>query len=221
MQAVEVQAVEVLRAVWSANGQSTAELEDALGEQKAACKRMADVSFDGLGSQGGDLRAAWREKLEREGKLSSAGQHPRPRPRPGRAQAGWTVRRAVGELTETSCATAAIWPTAGWPPRCSSRCSLDRPILLEGEVGVGKTEVAKVLAAVFGRKLIRLQCYEGIDTNQALYEWDYARQMLQIRALSEQQARRRRRGRQAVRAEVPAGAAAAARRSGPATGPCC
>jgi MoxR-like ATPase len=66
--------------------------------------------------------------------------------------------------------------------------SLQRPILLEGEVGVGKTEVAKVLAAVFGRKLIRLQCYEGIDTNQALYEWDYARQMLHIRALSERQA---------------------------------
>src|SRR3984885_10049893 len=65
--------------------------------------------------------------------------------------------------------------------------SLQRPILLEGEVGVGKTEVAKVLAAVFGRKLIRLQCYEGIDTNQALYEWDYARQMLHIRALSERQ----------------------------------
>ncbi|HEY3035773.1 MAG TPA: MoxR family ATPase [Streptosporangiaceae bacterium] len=65
--------------------------------------------------------------------------------------------------------------------------SLQRPILLEGEVGVGKTEVAKVLAAVFGRKLIRLQCYEGIDTNQALYEWDYTRQMLQIRALSEHQ----------------------------------
>jgi len=63
--------------------------------------------------------------------------------------------------------------------------SLDRPILIEGEVGVGKTEVAKVLAAVLGRRLIRLQCYEGIDTNQALYEWDYARQMLQIRALSE------------------------------------
>ncbi|HZN73096.1 MAG TPA: MoxR family ATPase [Micromonosporaceae bacterium] len=63
--------------------------------------------------------------------------------------------------------------------------SLGRPILVEGEVGVGKTEVAKTLAAVFGRRLIRLQCYEGIDTNQALYEWDYARQMLQIRALSE------------------------------------
>jgi MoxR-like ATPase len=62
--------------------------------------------------------------------------------------------------------------------------SLHRPVLLEGEVGVGKTEVAKVLAAVSGRKLIRLQCYEGISTSQALYEWDYARQMLQIRALS-------------------------------------
>jgi MoxR-like ATPase len=65
--------------------------------------------------------------------------------------------------------------------------SLQRPILLEGEVGVGKTEVAKVLASVLGRRLIRLQCYEGIDTHQALYEWDYARQMLAIRALSERQ----------------------------------
>jgi MoxR-like ATPase len=64
---------------------------------------------------------------------------------------------------------------------------LDRPVLLEGEVGVGKTEAAKVLAAVFGRQLIRLQCYEGIDTSQALYEWDYARQLLHIRALSERQ----------------------------------
>jgi MoxR-like ATPase len=63
--------------------------------------------------------------------------------------------------------------------------SLRRPLLLEGEVGVGKTEVAKVLAAVFRRRLIRLQCYEGITTSQALYEWDYARQMLQIRALSQ------------------------------------
>ena len=65
--------------------------------------------------------------------------------------------------------------------------TLGRPLLLEGEVGVGKTEVAKVLATVLGRRLIRLQCYEGIDTNQALYEWDYARQMLQIRALSERE----------------------------------
>jgi MoxR-like ATPase len=66
---------------------------------------------------------------------------------------------------------------------------LGRPILLEGEVGVGKTELAKVLASIFDRRLIRLQCYEGIDTHQALYEWDYARQMLHMRALSEQQVR--------------------------------
>jgi MoxR-like ATPase len=66
--------------------------------------------------------------------------------------------------------------------------SLGRPVLLEGEVGVGKTEIAKTLATVFGRTLIRLQCYEGITTSQALYEWDYARQMLQIRALSQAEA---------------------------------
>jgi MoxR-like ATPase len=64
---------------------------------------------------------------------------------------------------------------------------LGRPVLLEGEVGVGKTEVARALSTVLGRRLIRLQCYEGIDAQQALYEWDYARQMLQIRALSEHQ----------------------------------
>jgi len=64
---------------------------------------------------------------------------------------------------------------------------LGRPVLLEGEVGVGKTEVARALAQLLDRELIRLQCYEGIDAQQALYEWDYARQMLQIRALSEHQ----------------------------------
>ena len=60
--------------------------------------------------------------------------------------------------------------------------SLNRPLLLEGEVGTGKTEVAKSMARVLGRRLIRLQCYEGIDVSQALYEWDYARQLLHIRA---------------------------------------
>jgi MoxR-like ATPase len=60
--------------------------------------------------------------------------------------------------------------------------SLDKPLLLEGEAGVGKTEVAKVLAAALGRRLIRLQCYEGIDASQALYEWDYSRQLIAVRA---------------------------------------
>lgn len=58
---------------------------------------------------------------------------------------------------------------------------LGRPLLLEGEAGVGKTEVAKVLAETLGRRLIRLQCYEGLDAAAALYEWNYPRQMLEIR----------------------------------------
>jgi MoxR-like ATPase len=59
---------------------------------------------------------------------------------------------------------------------------LGRPLLLEGEAGVGKTEVAKALAAVHGAALIRLQCYEGLDQSTALYEWNYQRQLLAIRA---------------------------------------
>jgi MoxR-like ATPase len=58
---------------------------------------------------------------------------------------------------------------------------LRRPLLLEGDAGVGKTEVAKVLARVLDRRLIRLQCYEGLDVSAAVYEWDYARQMIEIR----------------------------------------
>src|ERR1700692_903238 len=58
---------------------------------------------------------------------------------------------------------------------------LGRPLFLEGEAGVGKTEVAKVLAASLGRKLIRLQCYEGLDVASAVYEWNYPAQMMAIR----------------------------------------
>lgn len=60
---------------------------------------------------------------------------------------------------------------------------LQRPILLEGEAGVGKTEVAKVLASVLGTNLIRLQCYEGLDISHAVYEWNYPRQLLEIRLM--------------------------------------
>ena len=59
--------------------------------------------------------------------------------------------------------------------------NLTRPLLLEGEAGVGKTEVAKVLAAAMNRPFIRLQCYEGLDVSSAVYEWDYPRQMIEIR----------------------------------------
>ena len=60
---------------------------------------------------------------------------------------------------------------------------LHKPLFLEGEAGVGKTEVAKVLSTLLGRRFIRLQCYEGLDLNTAVYEWNYSRQMLQIRLL--------------------------------------
>ncbi|HVM79256.1 MAG TPA: MoxR family ATPase, partial [Stellaceae bacterium] len=59
--------------------------------------------------------------------------------------------------------------------------SLGRPLFLEGEAGVGKTEIAKVLAETLGRRLIRLQCYEGLDVASAVYEWNYPRQMIEIR----------------------------------------
>src|SRR5262245_54607293 len=58
---------------------------------------------------------------------------------------------------------------------------MKRPLFLEGEAGVGKTEIAKVLAGTLGRKLVRLQCYEGLDVASAVYEWNYSRQMIEIR----------------------------------------
>jgi MoxR-like ATPase len=85
-----------------------------------------------------------------------------------------TELRSIGYIANRGLATSLL-----------ISMKLGRPILLEGEVGVGKTELAKSVAKLYNRELIRLQCYEGIDTNQALYEWDYARQMLQIRAMSE------------------------------------
>jgi MoxR-like ATPase len=91
---------------------------------------------------------------------------------------------SVAELTET-LRRGDYLADRGLATAVFVALSLRRPILLEGEPGVGKTEIAKVLATVLGRDLIRLQCYEGIDTNQALYEWDYARQLLHIRAMSE------------------------------------
>lgn len=73
---------------------------------------------------------------------------------------------------------------------------LGRPLFLEGEAGVGKTEIAKVLAQTLGRRLIRLQCYEGLDVASAVYEWNYARQMIEIRlAEASGQADRERLGR--------------------------
>jgi len=79
--------------------------------------------------------------------------------------------------------------------------ALRRPLLLEGEAGVGKTELAKVLAAITGGELIRLQCYEGIDVAQAVYDWDYSRQLLHLRA-AEASGEARTRGTEALESDL-------------------
>ena len=81
-----------------------------------------------------------------------------------------TVLRQGNYIADRSLATAVFLAL-----------KLKRPLFLEGEAGVGKTEIAKVLAATLGRTLVRLQCYEGLDVASAVYEWDYPRQMLEIR----------------------------------------
>ncbi|MGZ4709181.1 MAG: AAA family ATPase [Acidimicrobiales bacterium] len=87
----------------------------------------------------------------------------------------------VDEL-ERALADASYLADRGLAVSVFLALSLRRPLLLEGEAGVGKTEVAKVLSRWTGGELIRLQCYEGIDVSQAVYEWDYSRQLLHLRA---------------------------------------
>ncbi len=91
---------------------------------------------------------------------------------------------------ETALAEHAYLADRGLATAIHLALSLDKPLLLEGEAGVGKTEVAKVLAELLGRDLIRLQCYEGIDAAQALYEWNYARQLIAVRAMDAADAER-------------------------------
>ena len=82
-----------------------------------------------------------------------------------------------------ACATHDYLADEGLATSIFLALRLQRPLLLEGEAGVGKTEVAKVLARWTGGELLRLQCYEGIDAAQAVYEWDYSRQLLHLRAV--------------------------------------
>ncbi|HEY6783134.1 MAG TPA: MoxR family ATPase [Candidatus Dormibacteraeota bacterium] len=87
------------------------------------------------------------------------------------------------EHVERALASASYLSDRGLATAIYLATTMGRPLLLEGEAGVGKTEVAKTLAAILDVKLIRLQCYEGIDATQALYEWDYSRQLLYARSL--------------------------------------
>jgi MoxR-like ATPase len=95
---------------------------------------------------------------------------PMPRPLPATVDAALTLLGAGDYVADRSLATALF---------LALRRS--RPLFLEGEAGVGKTEIAKVLATTLGRRLVRLQCYEGLDVASAVYEWNYARQMIEIR----------------------------------------
>ena len=94
---------------------------------------------------------------------------------------------AIGSVDDVERALQAesYLPDRGLATAVFLALRMKRPLLLEGEAGVGKTEVGKTLARLLGADLIRLQCYEGIDASQALYEWDYARQLLYARTLQE------------------------------------
>jgi MoxR-like ATPase len=89
------------------------------------------------------------------------------------------------EALEDALRTADYLPDRGLAMALFLAGRLEKPLLLEGEAGVGKTEAAKAIAQVGGARLIRLQCYEGLDVAHAVYEWNYARQLLHIRAAQE------------------------------------
>jgi len=89
------------------------------------------------------------------------------------------------EAVETALRAQSYLPERGLATSLFVSLAIGKPLLLEGEAGVGKTEAAKALAAARGARLIRLQCYEGLDVAHAVYEWNYARQLLHIRAAQE------------------------------------
>jgi MoxR-like ATPase len=93
----------------------------------------------------------------------------------------WSPPTSVDDVA-AALTTNGYLPDEGLATAVFLAIALRRPLLLEGEAGVGKTEVAKVLASWTGGELIRLQCYEGIDAAQAVYDWDYGRQLLHLRA---------------------------------------
>jgi MoxR-like ATPase len=92
--------------------------------------------------------------------------------------------RTIDEL-ESALREVDYLPDRGLATALFLSLALEKPVLLEGEAGVGKTEAAKALAAALGADLIRLQCYEGLDVSHAVYEWNYPRQLLHIRAAQE------------------------------------
>jgi MoxR-like ATPase len=103
---------------------------------------------------------------------------------PARARGGGGVAEALGsaEAVTRALAGESYLADRGLATSVYLAATLEQPLLLEGEAGVGKTEVARAIAAATGAELIRLQCHEGIDLHHAVYDWDYGRQLLAIRA---------------------------------------
>jgi MoxR-like ATPase len=103
------------------------------------------------------------------------------------AHATYSIEVKYDSIDELSAALldAAYLPDRGLATALYLALALEKPLLLEGEAGVGKTEAAKALARAQGARLIRLQCYEGLDVAHAVYEWNYSRQLLHIRAAQE------------------------------------
>src|SRR5690606_20809345 len=169
-----------------AQGRHPAEVMDTSSGKH--CKRMAHVGYSELAGDTDDPAAAWRARLARDGKLRPGGslrdlvfgsddgtntQEQRHHHSPDstdscRQGACMDYPRTVGELT-AALRQCGYLADRGLSTALLVGMSLHRPVLLEGEVGVGKTEAAKAIATTYGKQLIRLQCYEGIDTNQALY----------------------------------------------------
>lgn len=101
-----------------------------------------------------------------------------------------SVRFESVDATKQALASAGYIASDGLSVSLFLSLAKERPFFLEGEAGVGKTEVAKTLAAILDRKLIRLQCYEGLDINQAVYEWNYAHQLIEIQTLKSREKER-------------------------------
>ena len=125
----------------------------------------------------------------------------------------------IDELSE-GCTAPATSPTA-LATALLLMLELGRPLLLEGDAGVGKTEVAKALAAVHGARLIRLQCYEGLDVHAAMYEWNYQRQLLAIKLLEHDERPIGRQGARHLLGALPARSARCWRRSAAPSRRCC
>ena len=163
---------------------------------------MASTPIRAHGRRGRPARPGPRRVLDRQGRRAGGRGHPaagRPqrhaglqappgaRPDPASAGAGGRGLVLSGPLASPDAVGEALREQRYLADRALATAvflagELGQPLLVEGEAGVGKTEVAKALAGAAGARLIRLQCHEGIDVHQALYDWDYARQLLALRA---------------------------------------